>query len=1099
MLSLYKSSAGSGKTHTLVLEYLKIVLARPEIYRSILAVTFTNKATDEMKGRIISSLSDLSTQSDEALLKNPMFLGLQEYFSTTDQKLAPNFSIRKNARKALSLILNDYSNFSVSTIESFFQRILRAFARELNIPLGYDVETKNSLVLDQLVDGILMDVGKKEKLRKILESFVDRNLEEEKTWNLEGYIREVGSEIFKEKYQALDNEREKSDPEEENYIEKTLDLANKIRAIRKRFEGGMEELGRQGQELMQSHGLSVEDFSYGKSGVANHFFKVQDNKLSVSKKYEPTKRALSAREDIEAWIPKKSDKQEQLRACVQGGLLDVLDNMIMLFENEYATYNTALQASMSIYSFGLLTELKERLTAYRKENGQLIISDTGLLLQKVIKDPYHAPFIYEKVGTRFQHFLLDEFQDTSNMQWRNMMPLLAEALAYDNFSMLVGDAKQSIYRWRNGNMDLLLNKVEKDIKSIVNQDVTTENLDNNWRTAREIVEFNNWLFLSAADYLAKDREDPAFGQMMLAAYGGVTQHPKKEKYPGYVSVEFLEDLSKRRDDPGPKWEEQAERRCMELIWSLGNEGFEPHEITLLVRNNIHGTRLATYLQRESAREAKPIKVVSADSLLIASDPKVQFLYALLQYLNYESNEVNSAALSYYYNLVVEGEASHHAVFLKSDEEILPEFEKYKKELRRKSIYECIERLCNLFSPLLDANAYIQGFKDAALSYAAENDPGISSFLEWWETEKNSRAIASAASRDAVQIMTIHKSKGLEFPIVILPYAEWEMPPKARGYLWVNPQKAPYQSFEFFPMKLSGQLESSWFKEEYQQEEQSSYLDNLNLLYVSLTRPKYRLYLLSKAPSIDKRSGQPKMPTDFKSISKLLYRILKEDPLDGLKEDEDFHFSYGQLMGREEIRSIEGSKESSLGKSLEMKRNEESIPNWNDMLRIRFSSNQFLNTEIRKRDEVINRGELLHEGLAFIEEKGDLDKAVRKLVLRGMLKEEEFEKAKAELQQIISNDKVKHWFEGAYEVKNEAEIILSNGKVFRPDRVMIKQKKAILVDYKSGKPNRKYQSQMQEYMQAVLDLGYTEIEGYIYYILRGDLEKIPFNPQLGLQL
>ncbi|MEM6801853.1 MAG: UvrD-helicase domain-containing protein [Bacteroidota bacterium] len=1085
MLSLYKSSAGSGKTFTLVLEYLKIVLARPEVYKNILAVTFTNKATDEMKSRIISALSDLSIQEEGQLTNNPYYLKLTEHFSKVGKPNRPNFSIRNHARRALSLVLNDYSNFSVSTIESFFQRILRAFARELNIPLGYDVETKNKLVLDRLVDGILMDVGKKKELTRILESFVDRNLEEEKTWNLEGFIREVGQEIFKEKFQNLDNERERVAPDQGDYIKKTLELAKTIRAIRNRFEGKMEELGKQGSEKIVEYGLRKEDFAYGASGVANYFYKVQDSKKSAGQRYDPGSRARTALEDVEKWVSKKSDKKDLIRSCVESGLMQILDEMIASYDQEFDTYNTALQASQSIYSFGLLTELKERLTAYRKENGQLIISDTGLLLQKVVKDPIHAPFIYEKVGTRFQHFLLDEFQDTSNMQWQNMLPLLAESLSYDNFSLLVGDAKQSIYRWRNGNMELLLTEVEKDIQRVVNQEVQNENLSQNWRTASEIVAFNNWFFESAAASLAEELQDLEFAKMMQAAYGSVAQEAKKAKFPGYVSVEFV------KGDKEIKWEDRAEVSCMNLIWQLQDEGFDPHEITLLVRTNKDGTRLANYLQRASSQAGRQIKVVSADSLLISSDPKVQFLHALLQYLNYESNEVNAAALSYYYHLVLEGEASHHAVFLPSEESLIPDFEKHKRQLRSKSIYECIERLCNIFPPLLEANAYIQGFKDAALSFASDNDPGISSFLEWWETERHSRAIASAASKDAVQIMSIHKSKGLEFPVVILPYADWEMPPKSRGYLWIKPEKAPYSTFDFMPVKVSSQLNNTWFKEDYSVEEKSSYLDNLNLLYVSLTRPKYRLYLLSKQPSKSRK--------DIKSVSKLLYKMLDEYPIQGLEQIDEGRFIYGEAISRDEIRFHEGEEGPQLGESLQMQKNIENTPNWNDMLKIRFSSNQFLNTEIRKRDEVINRGELLHEGLSFIETTEDLGLAIQKLILNGMLPPKEIKKTQKQLAKIIQNPKTKYWYTGEYDVKNEAEVILSNGEVLRPDRVMIKGNMAIVVDYKSGKANNKYFKQMQKYMHALLELGYAQVEGYLYFILKGNIEKIPLNPQLGLQL
>ena len=1070
MLTIYKSSAGSGKTFTLVLEYLKIVIANPEVYRNVLAVTFTNKATEEMKNRIIDALSKLATSDQDQLNKDPFFIRLKEYFENSDSHRIPDFSIPHRARKVLTYILNDYSNFSVSTIESFFQRIVRAFARELNIPLGYDVEMKQDIVLDRIIDEMYADVGTDPRITRLFENFLLRNLEEEKSWNIDSEIKGLGSQIFKERFQKMIVEF----PEEGDLIELTLELAAEISQIRKKFEQRMEGLARQAVEIMNRHGLTSSDFKWGRSGVPAYF-----NSILSKKKYEPGSRARSGCGDAGFWVKSGSPKEKIVLQSLDDGLMETLCQLLELFDQGFESYNTALQISRTIFSFGLLNDLQYKLIRYRRENNQLIISDTGLLLQKVISDQQDSPFIYEKTGNRYKHFLLDEFQDTSDMQWQNLLPLIQDALAQGEKSLLVGDVKQSIYRWRNGNMRLLLDKVEKQIEK-QGQKPEVNQLKKNWRTASEIVNFNNQFFHTVAAVLNSESEEKG-EQLFPLAYESVKQVPAKTSISGYVSIEFFPDR-KRKDPPEvPGWQDLALQRTLELIWQLtGEEGFMGNEITLLVRKNSDGMKVASFLQQESTRQGNPVKVVSAESLLIASDLKVRLLQSLLQYLNHEYDAIIQSALVYYYQRVVLEENADHPLFAERKIELLsPEFHQRKESLRQLTVYECIEELIRIFPVLKDPNAYVQGFKDAVLSFASTENASISGFLEWWEEESEKRAIASAPEPDAVQITTIHKSKGLEFPIVIIPFADWELSPGIRDILWVKTSENPYSSVDFLPVRATGSLEQSYFKQDYEQEKLYSHIDNINLLYVAFTRPEYRLYVLTE----DKDIKSPK------TISQLINYLIFSDIFGGVNEVEERRFTVGEAISRKAIHQAEGKASQNDQSSIPLKSNNKALKNWNQAVRIKYSSNRFVKTDILTRTDKISTGELIHEALSYIKYRDDIDFAVNKLLGKGMITSKQIAQLKEQLITIVNNPKVENWFSKNWQIKTEAEVIAADGKVLRPDRVMIQHEEAIVIDYKTGQNNPAYHKQIHKYLEAMQKLGFERVKGYIYYLNLGITEEV----------
>lgn len=1060
-LTLYKSSAGSGKTFTLVVEYLKLVLPKPHLYRHILAVTFTNKATEEMKSRIVKTLAELSQSDDPEF--SPYHKLLRDHF---DEQGETDLHIPTQARQVLNRILNDYSSFSVNTIESFFQSIVRAFARELNLALSFEVEMRTSNVLTQLVDEMFLDMGQDTQLTKLLEGYVRSNLADEKGWNIEREIQDLGRQIFSEQYQQLRTLARELSALPEEPMQATLDLAREIRSIIGQYEATAQKYAQQAFDALAKYGLDENDLSYKKGGAIGMAYKI----LNEGKYVPPGSRAEKGYDDPSAWYSKKSDRMDAIQAALDDGLLRAHQELVDHFRDEYGRYETARQVQKSIYSLGLLDRLQDLLEQFRRENARMLISDTGLLLRQVIGRDNEIPFVYEKVGTRFQHYLLDEFQDTSSLQWQNLKPLLGEAMSHGGGSLIVGDAKQSIYRWRNGNMKLLLEEVEEDFSGMT----ATQNLQTNYRTAKDIVEFNNDFFVKAQERLCQELAGDVDPVLFGEAYGAVGQTPDKQDLSGYIEIRALVDESKKKDQEGPRWQEKSLMYTLEVIKSLKEEGFRGSDITLLVRTNSDGIILAEFLQKAG------VKVVSAESLLIASHPGVQFMLALLRYLNHENEDVTRGTLVQYFQVVVAEGTGTHTQFAKVGESDagfrIDILEQEKAQLQQLSVYEVAEKLIRMFPQLAIPNAYIQGFMNLVLEYSASQDASIAGFLAWWDEKGNETAIASNPDPDAVQILTIHKSKGLEFPVVILPFCDWVLEPKPGSILWVQPEEEPFTAFPFLPLSVSNSLADTQFVTEYQQERLESYLDNLNLLYVAFTRPEYRLYAFTKEVSASK--GKPK---PIKNIHQLMGSMMVELDMEATDMEGETIFWRGNALSRSQLSEIEGKHETAVEQAQSLKLNSDPLGDWNQSIRIRFQSRKFLNTDQVSRQAKIDAGKLLHEALAYIENREDLTQAVGRMLSRGLVNSREATALEKQLIQVMSHEPAAPWFDGSWKVRNEAEIITGQGQVLIPDRVMVKGNQAVVVDYKTGQAFASHQQQVKVYQDALLNMGYQIVEGYVYYL------------------
>lgn len=1011
-----------------------------------------------MKARIITALSDLAQLEGEELEELVIYKMLKAHFGMDNVK----FDISEQAQMVLNFILSDYSNFSVSTIESFFQRVIRAFSKELNLPLGYEVDMQQDIVLDRIIQQTFREVGTDKELTKVLRRLMERTMEEEKGWRIERKIKELGGEIFKEQFQeqlvqfSEDNVRVE--------LEDVTALEEELWKVRKHFEGQMEEWANLAIRIMGQFDLTVDDFKYKKSGAIGYFAKVIDKK-----DYEPTKRVRNAVEGKNEWYNAKSELGSTIQQAVDEGLLGLMDQMVDFYDKNILSYNSATLTAQNLYSFGVMNDLQRKLIDYRIETNRLIISDTNYLLRQIVSEQ-DTPFIYEKVGTRYKYYLIDEFQDTSDMQWENLRPLVLEALSKGEGSLIVGDVKQSIYRWRNGNPELLLYKVEAEM-GLRNQQVINKNLLDNWRTAHQVVDFNNRFFETAVELLKQDFDENERAAIELA-YGQIAQNPKKDKLDGLVTIEMLP----KKD---PHWKETARDRVLETIRSLKKENFSPGDICLLVRTNAEAVDISEHLQ------AHDIPVASAESLKLNNHPQVRFLHVLLCLLNHEEEGLYQAQVAFAYYLLHQQKQGEPELEVGLSEEVpdhvfagkkgaaLPhELEGRTAILRQQPVYECLERLIQLFPDILDHNAYVQSFLDQALAYGSTNEASIGGFLAYWEEIKGKPAIPATSNAQAVEVMTVHKAKGLEFPIVIMPFVDWDMEPKSNSLLWVRPDRPPYNKFAFLPISYGKRMKESYYEKAYDRERLLSYLDNLNLLYVAFTRTKVRLYLF--CPEIGKNDG-------MKKTSALIQKVLQEIPLKPLPSAGG-SWRYGAATENEfvPIPATQSNPLTGPGRLL---------ASWNQAVRIRYSSNRYLKGSILERSDKIKMGELLHEALSFVIVPEDVPKAVQAMVHKGYLVtslSEAFEKI---LHEVISFEGIAPYFEKKWEVKNEADIILPTKKTLRPDRVNILDSLAVVIDYKTGHIKDVYTKQVIQYMDALKALGYTETRGIIYYTSLGEVHEV----------
>ncbi|MDI9522791.1 MAG: UvrD-helicase domain-containing protein [Bacteroidota bacterium] len=1107
-LHVIKASAGSGKTHRLTGEYLHLLFAKPNNHRHILAVTFTNKATDEMKSRIVEELYRLASGGTSTFLND-----------LTQSFLLNEAQARGRARSILEAILHDYSAFSVSTIDRFFQQTLRAFTRESGLTGGYAVELDEESLLTEAVDLMFSELNLPENrtLSAWLLQFMQANIEEGRSWKVDRQVVTLGMQLFNETYKSLAKETQWS-------------LANKeqLEGYRKElyrivtnYESKLKEAGKRGVELIKAHGLQPSDF---RGGARSQFYRFE--RYASGELPDITQTFLSFADNLEGWYTKKTGPAvvASITEAYHGGLNDVVKEIIYLHENN-VPYNSAISILQNFYTLGILTDIKNRLQTLQRENNVLFLSDTTELLNDMIGEA-DSPFIYEKTGTRVQHYMMDEFQDTSRMQWENFRPLIDESLASGNFNLIVGDVKQSIYRFRNSDWRLLGEQVNRDFQP---ESIREHLLDTNWRSDANVVRFNNTFFENAAHHVQNDfnnaveplldkpeasdsirdslysrgpteeqphdeGEEKKLNSQIKDAYADVYQQvaPDRSDQEGQVKVTFL------KNDRENDWKEEALKRLPLELESLQEQGFALSDIAIVVRWNNEAVQVAeTLLAYKEQHPDSPYRydIISNEALLVGSARSVKAVIALLRHFQNPGDDTRRMMALYEYYRFAHRTTPEKAL-LKYREKYPGEFpETIREEIERLStlpFYDMIERFFALTSEAISEKeyTYVQAFLDLALQFKTDASADRNSFLEWWDEKGHKRALFSPEGQDAIRIITIHKSKGLGFGAVIMPFVNWKVDhsPNHTNIIWCKPSVTPFNTIPVLPLKYGKRLENTIFREKYLEEKRLTSIDNLNLLYVAFTRAKHRLIVFAPTPA---------KPETISDVSDLLWRSIEEAAhthlgdegpllLDDyfMKGEEESLFTYGSASQRQTEPEPSRASTRPLSKRSADTARWYSIP-FDERLKLRLDSIGFFSDDGSR-----DYGKTMHDIISHVKTIADIPYAVERKIAEGELPENERASKVEELTRSLSIREVADWYTGKYTVLNENQLLHPGARISRPDRVMIGEQEIIVADYKFGKSrDSKYNRQVHRYVDTIKAMGHQQVKGFLFYVELGIVEEV----------
>ena len=842
-IKIYKSSAGSGKTYTLSKNYIRLALKNKNYFRKILAVTFTNKAAEEMKSRILEMISSISAGEDKNLI-----IELSKYFNISSEEL----SIK--AKNLKTNILHNYSYFNITTIDSFFYSIIQSFTRDLKFRGKYNIEMDLEFVINEVVSSFLSDLNKGEKITKWLIDFSRDKINSGKDFMINNELKNITKILFTEDYKSIPKMSSSG-----NYIDQIDLLRKKINSNKKRFEEEVIRLSSELISLIKKNNLNEKDFSFGHSGIFGFILKNSKGEI----KY-PSKRIISCLNNPEKWVVKNYSKRDRVLEIIKSNLIDGFDKLIEYYKSSFAIYNSSNEISRNLYTYGIISELDSRVIKYRDENDVILISDISELLYQVIKDE-SIPFIFEKVGNSYSNYLIDEFQDTSIFQWKNFIRLINESVASGNENIFVGDSKQSIYRWRGSDSKIMDNDIESYFGSDI---IELRNLNKNWRSSEEIIKFNNSIFSRITECF---EDDSIIHNLSLKFNSDIVQQIREDKMgEGYVEVNF-------RDNENEKLE-NVNSFLINSINKIQDNGYSAGDIGIIVRDNKEANIIAEMLSIQSDNDKNyNYNYVSAEALDINSSPVVNFFISVFKYLK---NSKDRLALSeivhfYYFYILKSSDISHFSISNEDKLKLLPEsFFKNILKISRLPIYELVEELIRVFKlNSLDSQIpYLKSFQDIIIEYKVLQSEETGSFLEWWKKNGN-RKLNMTQQDNEIQIITIHKSKGLEFDNVILPFFDWSLDNlggRREKIIWVDLKKYD-KDFDFiYPIKYLKSEDDSVFNEYYENERVKAYEDNINLMYVSFTRPKDNLFIL----------GGGEKRKNIKTVSDILFRIL------GPKHDTD---------------------------------------------------------------------------------------------------------------------------------------------------------------------------------------------------------------------
>ena len=1039
--SIYDASAGSGKTYTLVKEYLKIILLskKPDAYRNILAITFTNKAVHEMKSRVLESLSQFSKEnpSEKAVL-------LME-----DIQLETGLSLESIAEKAKSIIKNlihNYAAFDISTIDKFTHKVIRAFAHDLNLPITFEVSLDTESLLTEAVDAIIAEAGNDEQLTKLLIDFTMEKTDDDKSWDVSRDIMETGKLLLNE------NNREGISHFHNKKIEDFIEIKSKLNKLCVELKEQSVALAESALDLIRNNGIDEKSFSRGT--FPNHLKSIVENK------FNPKNKTFHTFEDIS--INKNASDRVIIESII-AELLSMVDSIYKIYQ-KIDFYEAFLK---NITPLSLLNTVSNELAKIQQEQGILSITEFNKLIYDQIQNQ-PAPFIYERLGEKYKHFFIDEFQDTSEMQWYNLIPLIDNSLSSEDLSgergslMIVGDPKQSIYRWRGGKAEQFI-ELSKTKNPFNNPDKKLFSLGTNYRSYSQVINFNNDLF----GFLSEEFSNENYKDL----YKNHSRQGENDKKGGYVNISFTPKVEKAAYNLEDSEEENLPKNelyleaTLKTILKVKQNGFRNKDIVILTRKTAHGTEVANYLTENG------IPILSSESLLLAASSEVQSIVAVLCYLK-NNNDLQSKANFLYYLASQQNKfAIHDFISNGMTQSNETDFQKWLTEfaidfsfsnIRKKSLYEATENIISKTIPIEKRNAYVQFFLDLVLEHDMKKQVGISDFLDYWDNNSGKLSIPSPEGNDAVRIMTIHKSKGLEFPVVIFPFADEDYSKGPKEKIWLN---ADEEQFGLAKVLVDKSSKVEEFGEAaamlYNEKKQEELLDDINVLYVALTRAEEQLYIISSIVTPNKEGKYPNNMASFFIKFLEITKAFKENIL-----EYEFGNSEKLSVTKQEIDETETIPQ--LSKTLNPKN-----------IKIAQRESLMWNT---KQQKAIEYGNILHEILSFIKTKEDIDLALTKAIENGLIVSSEREEVLKTIQEIVNHTELELFFSNEHKILNEKTIIQKEGNIVKPDRIVLtNQNEIYLLDYKTGSHQTKYQLQLENYQNAIEKMGFKVVKKALVYI------------------
>ena len=1023
-------------------------------------MTFTNKATEEMKSRIIGILKSLSGGEG-----HPMSKDLCESLGIGADELA------KRAKGALGNILHQYGRFSIVTIDSFFNQVICSFAKEIGLQGSFTIDLDQNAVMDQVIDKMLLEIGDegKKQLRGWLTEFAAHRVDDGQSWDFRKEMAKLAGEVLKEGFKQHATEVLSLSKNPGFFVQ----VRKEMREIRSRFENEIRKYAKQFHQYLEKESLSVDDFIYKSTGPAG-LFDALVLKLGAGKKPEISKRNQQAKGEWTKWLSKQQLRQGHLDRHLETFLVPLHGDLIDYVDRHLIAYESSKEVLRYLYTFGILAEVNRYIQWYRDEHDTILIADLPNLLRQIISDS-DTPFVYEKVGSIFDYYLIDEFQDTSAFQWDNFMPLVKNSTDSLKFSMVVGDVKQSIYRFRGGDWELLQNRVKNDIGDYHSE---VHNLDVNWRSDPEIIGFNNDFFARAADFSKKWFEDMVSelqdgtvrvhikenARRVFETFVDVAQKipESKKEAKGCVRLEFIDEANVEEGD----WAREAIRRTIARVEDLQRKGHELRDIAILTRYSKEGRKIAdAFIDYRNSEEADPslkYEVVSSEALYLTSSHLTKFTVSLIKWLYDEKNTIALSEWLYeyqWYILKKNVDASDIFSTCGQWEKLVPKaFKEQRVHLRMLPLYELVEKIIQLFglNQMQEEFAYLQGFQDAALDFSKNEKGDIASFLEWWEKVRKERAIQISDQNNAIKIMTVHKSKGLEFPVVILPFLSWafdNVSGRNETILWCegNAAPSPFNKFPVLPLKYSSNLANTYWGGHYYLEKIKAHLDSLNMLYVAFTRP------------VEVLIGYGKLPASDKSLK--AYALAHQ--LCSVKESYDKNqntYQTGELpeQAKKPLDTVEyGLKNYLCGP-------------WRDKVGLQLKRSAELNDEIVL--DAAQEGIAMHDRLSKIRYRRDLDKYIGLPVYD-------------DLKAIVDHPDLANWFSEDWQVSNEVPILLPGGDFQRIDRLNRREGETIVIDFKTGSKRKKDLQQVKDYMKTLGQMGYRGIKGHLVYLQKMEIAEV----------